>query len=287
MPESTATNAASYTTRWDTILRGVIIRANLIGIGYNSLGNQNSDDGQYSSAQSIDGSRTPATDKSSMNRPLPRTRVTARGEDRAQQIRSMAAQLFLAKGYERVTLDEIAKVSRGSKSSVYENFASKDGIFIASMHHIIEHIIPLEIPHLAPSLSFTERLFKMCNYLADFYVSKDYLQFYRLALVESERFPPLGAAWLNHGPDVGRRSLVALISEAHPTIDQPGPIHQMGQLLHDAVVFEPLQRSLAGKPLSTTQRKKFVDNTVKTLLPLMDAISVTRPAPLPSEAAVG
>lgn len=46
---------------------------------------------------------------------LPRGRVTRRGRDRGEQLLRVAADLFLARGYDNVTLDEIVALAGGPR----------------------------------------------------------------------------------------------------------------------------------------------------------------------------
>ena len=62
--------------------------------------------------------------------PKPRSK---RGEARVGAILDAATDVFLARGYEKSTLDEIVAKSGGSKSLVYEQFGGKAGLFRAMM----------------------------------------------------------------------------------------------------------------------------------------------------------
>jgi len=50
-------------------------------------------------------------------------------ESRRKEIVRKAAQLFLDKGYERVTVDDIIALVGGSKATLYSQFGGKDGLF--------------------------------------------------------------------------------------------------------------------------------------------------------------
>ncbi|EWY37356.1 TetR family transcriptional regulator [Skermanella stibiiresistens SB22] len=53
----------------------------------------------------------------------------SRGDARRQAILDAAWSLFLEKGFERTTLADIISRSGGSRSTVYEHFGDKDGLF--------------------------------------------------------------------------------------------------------------------------------------------------------------
>src|SRR6201986_1801194 len=57
----------------------------------------------------------------------------SRGEVRNSKLQKVAAELFLRRGYEGVSIDKIVEVAGGSKSTVYSEFGGKCGLFIRSI----------------------------------------------------------------------------------------------------------------------------------------------------------
>jgi AcrR family transcriptional regulator len=67
-------------------------------------------------------------------RPRPRRRRQTQAERRAQtraRLLKAAGTVFARHGYERATLDEVARQAGVSKGAVYYNFASKEELFLA------------------------------------------------------------------------------------------------------------------------------------------------------------
>ncbi|WP_151765841.1 TetR/AcrR family transcriptional regulator [Acinetobacter colistiniresistens] len=56
---------------------------------------------------------------------------TRRGEERRLALLLCASDLFLEKGYEAVSLDDIVNHAGGSKTSIYKYFGNKEGLFTA------------------------------------------------------------------------------------------------------------------------------------------------------------
>jgi AcrR family transcriptional regulator len=56
-----------------------------------------------------------------------------RAEARNDKLRSVAADLFLKRGYDGVTIDRVVELAGGSKSTVYSEFGGKCGLFISSI----------------------------------------------------------------------------------------------------------------------------------------------------------
>lgn len=63
-------------------------------------------------------------------RPLvPRERVRMTGHERREQLIAIARRLFAAKGFESVSVEEIAAKADVSKPVVYEHFGGKEGLY--------------------------------------------------------------------------------------------------------------------------------------------------------------
>ncbi len=60
-------------------------------------------------------------------------RRTRRGEARDALLRARAAVLFLERGYDSVTVDDIVREVGGSKGSVYSFYGGKEGLFLAAI----------------------------------------------------------------------------------------------------------------------------------------------------------
>src|ERR1700722_16744671 len=69
----------------------------------------------------------------------------SRGEVRNSKLQKVAADLFLKRGYEGVSIDKIVELAGGSKSTVYSEFGGKCGLFISSIETLCrEANAPLE-----------------------------------------------------------------------------------------------------------------------------------------------
>src|SRR5258708_10539808 len=60
----------------------------------------------------------------------------SRVEFRNGKLQKVAADLFLKRGYEGVTIDKIVELAGGSKSTVYSKFGGKCGLFISSIENL-------------------------------------------------------------------------------------------------------------------------------------------------------
>ena len=64
--------------------------------------------------------------------PLPNdSAAQGRFARKAEQILTGATQVFLQRGYERASMDKVAKASGVSKQTLYSHFADKEALFVA------------------------------------------------------------------------------------------------------------------------------------------------------------
>src|SRR5258708_13090770 len=78
--------------------------------------------------------------------------LVSRSTQRRRELLTTAADMFLARGYDRVPLDEIVAEVGGSKSNVYKHFKGKEGLFIAALENLSSEISGAILPSEAFSL---------------------------------------------------------------------------------------------------------------------------------------
>src|ERR1700730_19027063 len=64
----------------------------------------------------------------------------SRGEVRNSKLQKVAADLFLNRGYDGVSIDKIVELAGGSKSTVYSEFGGKCGLFISSIETLCREL---------------------------------------------------------------------------------------------------------------------------------------------------
>src|ERR1700730_9109295 len=122
-------------------------------------------------------------------------RRTRRGEERDTQLRAHASEMFLERGYDGVSVDDIVREVGGSKTNVYSFYGGKDGLFLAVMDTISKDIArPLERLNLR-GLAFDAGLRKFARSLLTVLLQERHLAFQRLVIAEALRHPQLGSTW--------------------------------------------------------------------------------------------
>ncbi len=81
-------------------------------------------EGPHANVTSID-----AAPRRDARRPAPRERVRMSGQQRREQLLDVGRRLFAEKGFEAVSVEEIAAKAGVSKPVVYEHFGGKEGLY--------------------------------------------------------------------------------------------------------------------------------------------------------------
>ena len=173
-------------------------------------------------------------------------RITRRGEAKRAAILDTAAALFLARGYDGVSLDEIVKVCGGSKTNVYSYFGGKDGLFTAVVEALCDRFVA-SVETLEPSRSSTaDGLRDLALRSLESLLEESHLAFLRLVVAEARRFPEAGRAWYARGPMATCQYIAAYLSRQQAAgVKLNAAPAGAAQLFHSMVIAGILHRTLA------------------------------------------
>lgn len=115
--------------------------------------------------------------------------------DKHHAITRAAAEIFLAEGFERASLDQIAQRAGVSKQTIYSHFADKEALFKAICADLTETLtFPLQPS--ATSLDLRRTLIRLGEDTLALTLRPDALDLHRLVVSAAPRFPELGrVAW--------------------------------------------------------------------------------------------
>jgi AcrR family transcriptional regulator len=193
----------------------------------------------------------------------------SRGEARNSKLQKVAADLFLKRGYEGVTIDKIVELAGGSKSTVYTEFGGKCGLFISSIENLCrESNEPLaNIDY--NGLDLEQSLKKLSFHILQLITTKRSVELHRLAVGEALNCPEVGEAWYTHGP-ARTTSFIRSVFESHPDElrNTSVPIDRLAVLLHDSLTGDVLYRLLAGvgRHAKDTELEALASTTVDVIL---------------------
>jgi TetR/AcrR family transcriptional repressor of mexJK operon len=124
----------------------------------------------------------------------------------------MAARtLFLAKGYEAVTMGEIATRADVSKATLYASFADRSALLEAVIRQESERIIGEDYLHAEEGLDLEGRLVRFGVRALTFLTDPERLRFERLLAGAAQRYPRLAERFFEAGPGRVRSALATLI----------------------------------------------------------------------------
>jgi TetR/AcrR family transcriptional repressor of mexJK operon len=203
---------------------------------------------------------------------------TAQAEDpnrsarKRKAIKEAASTLFLCYGYQGTSMDQIAGLAAVSKQTVYKNFADKEQLFreiILGITGTVESFISA-----VSAIQETDDLEKDLTALARRYVRSvmqpSVLQLRRLVISESGRFPELGRAYYDRGPD----RVIAALATCLQHLAERGLLHVDDPILaanHFAflVLSIPLDRAMVrgdDESFNPADLDRFADAGVRVFL---------------------
>src|SRR5260370_20573895 len=171
----------------------------------------------------------------------------SRGEVRNSKLQKVAADLFLKRGYEGVTIDKIVELAGGSKSTIYSKFGGKCGLFISSIENLCrESNEPLtKIDYTG--LNLEQSLKKLSFHILKLISAKRSVELHHLAIGEAVNCPEVGEAWDTHGPARTASFVRSVLARHRDELRKTTvPIERTAVVLHDSLTGDVLYRLLAG-----------------------------------------
>jgi AcrR family transcriptional regulator len=122
------------------------------------------------------------------------------------------ARVFLGKGYDGTSMDEVAALAAVSKQTVYKHFADKKRLFTAIVTDDISATESLTLD-LVNALSTSDNLGRDLRQFARQHIADvtqpHLIRLRRIIIAEAERFPELAATWYANGPERAHATLAA------------------------------------------------------------------------------
>lgn len=197
-----------------------------------------------------------------------KTPLTRRGQAAAQRILAAASKLFLARGYDAVSIDDIVKLAGGSKSSVYHLFEGKERLFVAVIAELsdqfADQIATVDVSHMGVE----EGLRAFGQRLLEILLDDCHSAFYRLAIAQAARMPSVGHEWQRHGPEATGRIVAQFIAQHQGAGDLRADFDAFtaSRQLHDLIAFFLVHRAVLGDRPTQREIQKTIDSTVELFM---------------------
>ena len=185
-----------------------------------------------------------------------------RADTKRDKIVRSAAKLFLEKGYDSVSINDIIDVVGGSKGTIYSNFGSKERLFGAVVEQMCADVtIRIDT---RPVGTLDDQLTRIANSFVEKVLSQQILYFHRLMTSIGRTFPAAGRLFYDAGPRKAQQIIadwIALHQKAGNIRNDADP-HRLAVLFHDMLIGEH-QLSWLTSASSDKDRAKRVDQTVR------------------------
>ena len=183
------------------------------------------------------------------------------------QVLEGARKVFMDRGYEGASVDEIARVAGTSKATLYSYFPDKRQLFEAVMQTQCGRTGTV-IDHETPDESVETTLRRMAVSFSTFLFSPGAQEMFRVCIAEAGRFPELGAAFHASGPAQAHAKLVGFFEAARDrgdlAIDDPVTAAEQFAALCKAGLF--LRALLGGPPAGPDEIARVANEAVTTFL---------------------
>lgn len=189
-------------------------------------------------------------------------------------ITDAAGHLFLEKGFDATSMDEVAKRAGVSKQTVYSHFSSKEQLFSAAIHAVIEEYYPESVLGKVETHSLEADLRIVCESYARLLMSEDAMSMYRLMVAAASKGPALAKLFWEAGPREMQERLEAfLLSRVRSgELDIPDITVAGGHIMAMLKGKSHFMRSIGLlESITEEQIQQNVDNTVAAFLKLYRA----------------
>jgi AcrR family transcriptional regulator len=182
-------------------------------------------------------------------------------EQRRERIVRLAAPLFLKKGYDNVSIDEIIGVVGGSKATIYAWFGGKEGLFEAVVRQECSDVV-LAI-HADPAGSLEAQLTEIGQSFLAMVLSPPILEFHRLMVSIGRTFPATGRLFYETGPASAYSIVASWVAKQQKEgrISQEEEPYRLAVLFLDMLIGEHQLSWLTGMPRAARRDK--IDETVR------------------------
>lgn len=85
----------------------------------------------------------PGTPPTAAETPVPRRRGRPRDTSADERILQAAGRLILERGFDKVTVDDVASLARAGKATVYRRWASKEDLAVAALELLYRQELPM------------------------------------------------------------------------------------------------------------------------------------------------
>jgi TetR/AcrR family transcriptional regulator, mexJK operon transcriptional repressor len=125
-----------------------------------------------------------------------------RSDRKHREILQAATVVFVTKGYDGTSMDEIAARAGVSKQTIYKHFSDKDNLFteiILATTQRVDRVVRLIAGTISNTRDLTRDLRMLGRNFLEVLMDAELLQIRRLVIANADRMPKLGSKWYEQG----------------------------------------------------------------------------------------
>ncbi|MBI1291396.1 TetR family transcriptional regulator [bacterium] len=188
-------------------------------------------------------------------------------ESKRDRIVRLAADLFLEKGYDSLTINDIIEVTGGSKGTIYTKFGSKEKLLEAVVEKMCRDVtIHIEITRTG---TLDEQLARIGHSFLDMVLTEKVLKFHRLMTSIGGQFPEAGRLFYDTGPRQACGIIASWIAHCQETgqIRADEEPFQLAVLFHDMLIGDQMLKWMTSA-VDDEARIRRIDDTVRLAVKL-------------------
>ena len=167
------------------------------------------------------------------------------------RILEAARKVFLKRGYQSASIDEIAEIAPASKPTIYAHFPGKEALFSAVVTHIMHGLTNFE-DYEARGRSLQDKLTDLGTEIVERFI-EDTLGVARATIAEADRLPELSRHVHDASRDRAAKAVSNQLNHVTHALSRPpkgafGPKRSVAtaQIFMDLILLPMLMRALMG-----------------------------------------
>ena len=171
--------------------------------------------------------------------------------DAKARILDAAQRVFLKRGYQGASLDEIAEVAPASKPTIYAHFDGKEALFEAVVAHVLDGLTNFD--GFAPKGTVQDKLASLGTEVVERFIDET-IGITRATIAEADRVPELSRHVHEHGRDRAAAAVSHVLNDATHTLSRgsKGPFGAKrrvttAQIFMDLILLPMIMRALMGE----------------------------------------
>lgn len=190
-------------------------------------------------------------DKNLRRPPVGRPPKDLAGDVKAR-ILDAAQRVFLTRGYQSASLDEIAETAPASKPTIYAHFPGKEALFEAVVARVVSGLTNFE-GFEPKGRTVQEKLASLGTEIVERFIEET-IGITRATIAEADRFPALSRHVHEHGRDRAAAAVSHVLNDATHTLmrGSKGPFSPKrsvptAQIFMDLILLPMMMRALMGE----------------------------------------